>query len=196
MVDQTPAMIGLILAGGRGTRMGGLDKASLEFEGEPLARRVASRLADACEVVLVASGDGRRLGWLGLPQVEDPIPDAGPLAGLVAGLEAATTPLVAAVAVDMPFASSAVLRALAAAWSGEDAVVPVADGRPQPLHAVYATSAAAGLRAALERGERSVLLALDGLAVASVGPETWEHADPTGRFARNLNRPGDLREPV
>src|SRR5919201_1260463 len=99
MDDRLPEMTGLILAGGRGTRMGG-GKAGLEVESEPLARRVAARLADACDVVLVASGDGRRLGWLGLPQVEDPIPDAGPLAGLVAGLEAATTPLVAAVAVD------------------------------------------------------------------------------------------------
>src|SRR6266542_3037884 len=119
----SPSMTGLLLAGGRSTRMGS-DKAMMDFEGEPLAERVLRVLRAVSNAVLVASGDGERLSALGVRQVADAIPDAGPLGGIVAGLEAATTELVAVLAVDMPYASPAVLQLLAARWDGTDAVVP------------------------------------------------------------------------
>jgi molybdopterin-guanine dinucleotide biosynthesis protein A len=170
----------------------GTDKALIRFEGEPLARRVADVLAQVAGRVIVASGDGDRLGWLGLEQVADPIPDAGPLAGLVAGLERADTPLVAVAAVDMPFASARLLRVLADRWDGEAAVVPSSARGREPLHAVYAAKAAPPLRTALERGERSVVRALSALRVLELPPAEWRHADPEGAFARNLNRPQDV----
>jgi FdhD protein len=186
-----PGVTGLLLAGGASTRMG-TDKAVLEIDGEPLALHVVRVLARVCDPVLVASGDGRRLDWLELPQVTDLAPDSGPLAGLVAGLEAAATPLLAVVAVDMPNASDAVLRLLAERAQGHDAAVPETREGLQPLHAVYATAAAARLRASFESGERSVRRALEPLDVAVVAHEEWAGADPTGLFARNVNRPADL----
>ena len=182
---------GLLLAGGRSSRMG-TDKALLEFEGEPLAQRVARALDEICDEVIVASGDGRHLASLGLEEVADAAPDAGPLAGLVAGLERARHPVVAVAAVDLPHASPVVLALLLRLRQTEDAVVPRTDEGLQPLHAVYAASAAAKLRAALESGERSVRRALDRLDVRVVPPDEWNAADPTGSFARNVNRPEDL----
>ncbi|MFL5798256.1 MAG: molybdenum cofactor guanylyltransferase [Actinomycetota bacterium] len=182
---------GILLAGGSSSRMGA-DKSDLLFDGEPLARRVAAVLAQTCVEVVVASGDGRRLDWLGLPQVADVIPDAGPLAGLVAGLEVARTELVAVIAVDMPFASPAVLELLAERRDGQDAVVPRSHGGIEPLHAVYARTAAGPLRTALESGEHSVRRALAGMDVLVVEPDEWRAADPTGRFSWNVNRPEDL----
>jgi molybdopterin-guanine dinucleotide biosynthesis protein A len=170
----------------------GTDKAALVFEGEPLARRVARVLVEVAETVLVASGDGSRLGWLGLEQVADAVPEAGPLSGIVAGLERAGTPLVAVVAVDMPFASAELLRFLAALWSGEDAVVPVTKRGAEPLHAVYATESAGALRESLESGDRSVSRAVAALRVRTVGPAEWSAADPSASFSRNVNRPQDL----
>jgi molybdenum cofactor guanylyltransferase len=146
-----------------------------------------------CREVLVASGDGRRLGALGLPQVADPVPGAGPLAGILAGLEVAAHPLVAVVAVDLPAANGAVLLALARAWHGESAVVPEVGGRLQPLHAVWARSAAPALRRRLEAGERGVIAAAVALGARVAGPEVWGPHDPAGAFARNVNRPEDLR---
>ncbi len=139
---------GLILAGGASRRMGS-DKALVAFDGEPLLRRVATRLLEVCDEILVASGDGERLRAFGHRQVADARQGSGPLGGLVAGIEAASNDLVAAVAVDMPFASSGLLAEMARRWAGEDAVVPVSDRGPEPN-------------------------------------------DPEGRFAWNLNRPGDL----
>lgn len=185
------SLTGVVLAGGTGRRMG-RDKARIEIGGEPLLLRIVHRLAEVCQPVLVASGDGQRLADLGHPEVADALPDRGPLGGIVAGLEAATTELVAVVAVDMPQASPDVLRLLADRWSGEDAVIPTdADGW-QPLHGVYAVDAAVPLRAALERGSPSVRDALARLQVRLAGPDVWGHVDPGGRFLTNLNDPHDL----
>jgi len=185
-------MTGILLAGGRSSRMG-RDKATLQFGGEPLAARVLRELRVACDPVFVASGDGERLAWLEAPQVADAIPAAGPLGGIVAGVEAGTTELVAVVAVDMPYANAALLRLLASLAAGEEAIVPVTERGLEPLHALYAKAAAATLRDALRRGERSMHGVLRELRVREVGPPEWTRADPSGRFAINLNQPSDVQ---
>jgi molybdopterin-guanine dinucleotide biosynthesis protein A len=184
-------MSGVVLAGGSSRRMG-RDKALVTLDGEPLVVRAVRRLSEVCSDVVVASGDGRRLGGLGLREVVDAVPGAGPLAGIAAGLEAARHGLVAVVAVDMPDASSALLALLADLWRGEPAVVPRAGGRLEPLHAVYARQAAPALRSFLAAGRRSVKEALADLGARVVEPAEWRSADPSGAFARNLNAPGDL----
>ena len=189
--EPLPDLTGLLIAGGASTRMG-TDKAELEVDGEPLAHRLAGVLGSVCATVLVASGDGARLEWLGLPQIVDIAPEAGPLAGLIAGLEAAPTPLVAVLAVDMPKASEAVFRLLADRAAGHDAAVPRTGDGLQPLHAVYAASAAEALRRAFEGGERRVRNAVETLDTVVVEADDWAAADPTGLFARNVNRPADL----
>lgn len=192
--DESLRMTGLLLAGGGSRRMG-RDKAGIQFEGGTLASRAARKLAEVCDEVLVASGDGKRLASLGLRQVADATAERGPLGGIVAGLEAAGHPLVAVVAVDMPFASPALLRMLAALAAGQDAVVPVTRQGPQPLHAVYATDAATAFRASFEAGRLSVRDALGLVRTRFVAPREWRAADPSGRFAENLNTPEDLNHP-
>ena len=80
------AMAGVVLCGGGSRRMGA-DKALLELDGQPLVLRVAGLLAEAADPVFLAPGRPGRLGDLGYAELEDPVPDAGPLAGLAAGLE-------------------------------------------------------------------------------------------------------------
>jgi molybdopterin-guanine dinucleotide biosynthesis protein A len=160
-------------------------------------------LARVCTDVVVASGDGHRLDHLGVTQVADALPGAGPLAGIAAGLESARHDLVAVIAVDMPAASPAVLVLLAGLWRGEAAVVPVVAGRWEPLHAVWARSAAPGIVACLESGERRVMSALATLGARLVRETEWEAAEASaadpdgpnprkGGFAANLNAPMDL----
>lgn len=182
---------GVLLAGGTSRRMG-RDKAWLELGGEPLAVRVLRVLDEVCDDVVVASGDGRRLGALGRLQVCDVDEGTGPLAGLVAGLEAARHELVAVLAVDLPDAHPGVLRRLAWLWRGEPAVVPVVDGRLEVLHAVWTRSAGTRLRARLATGDSAVSAAARALAARGAGPDVWADLDAAGRFAANLNSPADL----
>lgn len=182
-------MTAVVLAGGASRRMG-TDKALLDWQGLALVDHVARRVRPACAHALLASADGRRLGRPG--EIADAVAGAGPLGGLLAGLEAAITPLVAVVAVDMPHASAEVLRLLAAVIGDADAAVPVVDGRLQPLHAVYRAACAETLRAYLDQGGRAVMGFLDRLTVVEAGPEVWSEADAGGRFGANLNTPDDI----
>jgi molybdenum cofactor guanylyltransferase len=185
------AMAGVVLCGGRGRRMGA-DKALMHFEGQPLVLRVAGLLAEAADPVFLAPGRRGRLGDVGYTELEDIAPDTGPLSGLAAALEASPHTLVAVVAVDMPFANARLLRLLARLHTGEDAVVPVTASGLEPLHAVYSTSALPEARLALSEGRLGARRLLERLSVREVSEREWRRADPSGRFATNVNSPKDL----
>ncbi|CAG1010501.1 MAG: molybdenum cofactor guanylyltransferase MobA [Rhizobiaceae bacterium] len=154
------AIAGLVLAGGRSTRMGGEDKALLAIGGRRLVDRVLARLApQVCRVAISANGDPRRFGQLGIPILADPLPGGlGPLAGVLAGLEwAATLPGVTGlvtVATDTPFLPSDLVDRLAAGRSGEGSLTVAASGdRIHPVDALWPVAAAADLRHYLQAGE-------------------------------------------
>ncbi len=147
----------LILAGGDSRRMG-QDKAVLLLDGVSLLDRVTATMQQSFGKVIVSVRQPRE--GVELPQVCDEQMDAGPLAGLVAGMAQVDTRWVFAVACDMPFVTLDVVRGLAA-WRGQhQAVVPVIGGHPQPLAAFYATSALETMRASLASGDRSLRSAL------------------------------------
>jgi molybdopterin-guanine dinucleotide biosynthesis protein A len=188
-------LAGVVLCGGHSVRFG-TDKALWMVRGEPLVIRVARRLSSVADPVLLAPGTpGRLRSTMGWPQVADERPesesDAGPLGGLAGALAASPHDLLAAVAVDMPFASPALFRLLAELRQDEDAVVPRTGAGPEPLHAVYATSALPAIRRALAEGRFALRSMLDRLSVRVVDEDEWRPADPEGRFAINLNRMED-----
>lgn len=182
---------GLIVCGGASTRMG-RDKALLEVEGERLVDRVYARLRTVADPILFATGTPGRLGPLPGPEVADPIPETGPLGAIAAGLAVAPASLLAVAAVDMPFVSGAVFRVLASLRADEDVVVPVDAHGPQVLHSLFAGSAEGPIRRAIEEGRKGVRAVLAGLNVRYVEREGWSEADPSGRFAANVNTPAEL----
>src|SRR4029077_15450273 len=116
-------VLGLLLAGGLSRRMGGGDKALRLLGGYSLLERVIDRMRpQVSALVLNANGDPARFAGFGLPVVADSIPDfAGPLAGILAGLDWAAEhrpdcPLVASVATDAPFLPADLSAASLAAW--------------------------------------------------------------------------------
>lgn len=126
-------MIGVILAGGRSSRMGA-DKATYAVAGRPMLEWVSLALHQACGGVVVV---GRRERMAGMETIPDPgAPHRGPLAGLVAALHHFPTDRLAVVSVDQPWLRADTVRRLAAA-SEELAVVPVDNGARQTTCAVY-----------------------------------------------------------
>src|ERR1700722_639159 len=97
-----PSTLGLVLAGGLARRMGGGDKALIEIGGTTILDRVVARLNPAVTgLVLNANGDPARFARFRLPVIADSVPDfAGPLAGILAGLDwaAAAGPAIPGVA--------------------------------------------------------------------------------------------------
>ncbi len=107
---MTSKPLGLILAGGLARRMGGGDKGMIKIGGQTILERVLERLTPQCSRIIInANGDPLRFAFTKLPVVPDDIPDfAGPLAGILAGLEwaaanAPETEYIASAPADCPF---------------------------------------------------------------------------------------------
>lgn len=185
-MDSGSVPIGVILAGGRGRRLGGA-KAAVQLRGRPLiSYPLAALRAALVEVVIVAKEDTELP-----PEVSDvavwiePAVPRHPLAGILHALEAAGGRPVLVCAADMPFVTPELVRRVVAADpAGAPAVVPVCGGVFQPLLALYLPAAAPLLEPALG-ADRA--LRVD---VGAIGPHLIEIDDP--RAFENVNTPEDL----
>lgn len=182
-----------IVAGGRARRLGGALKPLLLIDGETILARQRAVLAPrAAELVLALAAPGP-LAEQGVRAVYDVVADAGPLAGLAAGLAASARPWMLAVAGDMPYLSPAVLDALLAAASpATDAVVPVVGGYPEPLCAVYGRAAAPVIARHLATGARRTQGILDDLRVTWLDESHLRALDPQLRTFTNVNVPSQI----
>ncbi|UED85504.1 NTP transferase domain-containing protein [Streptomyces profundus] len=144
--ERAPALDVLVLAGGAGRRLGGVDKPAVRIGGRSLLERVLAA-APATTRPPIVVGPARRTAREVRWTREQP-PGGGPLAALASGVALAEQPLVAVLAADLPFLDPAALPRLAAAVPprGDGALLIDGTGRDQPLTAVYR---AAALRRAL-----------------------------------------------
>jgi molybdopterin-guanine dinucleotide biosynthesis protein A len=198
---------GIILAGGRSRRMGA-DKAFVVLDGKRLIERVMGALQQVCGQILIVSSDTQPYAMLGARVVADSIRSFGSIAGLHAGLQAMDTELGVAVAVDMPFLSPALLRAMVDAAAGWDAVIPAlaskagptdtARGRGKdlgihPLHAVYRRTCLGAIQAAIDRDDRLLNAFLPAVRVRYFVTEEIRRLDPKLHSLVNVNTPEELR---
>ncbi|MCL2589519.1 MAG: molybdenum cofactor guanylyltransferase [Betaproteobacteria bacterium] len=180
----------LVFAGGSSRRMG-CEKLSLQFGGQSLLQRALVLARTLFPSVLVSVQHPR--GDIDVPQVCDEIPEAGPLAGLCAGLQCATTSWVFAVAADMPYLLPEVIERLAAKRPGYQAVMPVISGQPYPLTAFYAVSALPTLRGVLARpGKPGLLAALPELDTCRIDEHHLTDIDRELLSFVDLDTPEDV----
>jgi molybdopterin-guanine dinucleotide biosynthesis protein A len=180
---------GLILAGGRGSRLGGLDKGLVKWHGRPLVAHAIEHLAPQVGRVLISANRNReRYEAFGHPVIADTLADyAGPLAGLQAGLAACTTPLLVTVPCDAPALPPDLVDRLLAALEAGNARVAVVEtqGKFQPTFLLCRQELSAALDAWLAGGNRKVADWLRQMGAIAV-PFADEAA-----FA-NFNTPEDL----
>ncbi len=190
--------VGIILAGGLARRLGGVDKGLIEIAGRPILARLIERLRPQCAaLVLNANGDASRFAQFGLPVVADGIEgSAGPLAGILAGMDHAAAHFPAArdllsVPADTPFVPSDLSARLASARAAARAQIAVAASAGRDHHAValWPLALAGNLRQAVDEGERRV-----SSFIARYENVTAEWSvEPCDPFF-NVNRPEDLDE--
>jgi molybdopterin-guanine dinucleotide biosynthesis protein A len=181
----------IVLSGGTGARMGGVDKAALELDGASLLERALAATAGAAEVVVVGEpvATSRTVAWTR----EDP-PGGGPAAGLLAGLDRldGDAELVCVLAVDMPRVTPGTVARLARVVTGsttvDGAVLVDAAGVPQTLAAVYRRAALLAARPARREQEQ-------GLSVRRlVAPLRLAEVPAVGEEARDVDTWDDLRD--
>lgn len=189
MVDQH-GITGAILAGGRGRRMGAVDKGLLPFLGRPLISHAIERLRPQVEnIVVSANRHHDRYAQLGLPVVSDRDGGfSGPLAGIARILEEVTADYVLVVPCDMPFLPLDLARTLLAGLTAHGSEAAVAHGasRLQPLCVLLKRDVEWGLMRYRRSGGAKVRDWLQGLRHCVVDfPETPE------AFC-NINTPDNL----
>lgn len=149
---------GIVLAGGKGTRMGGVDKGLQPLRGKPMAAWAIARLKPQVdEIVINANQNLEVYRAFGYRVVRDEIGGyAGPLAGLHAGLKAATYPLVATVPCDSPFLPPDLVSRLSSALQTSDLAVAKTGPQPHPVFALMRREVRESLEAFLAAGGRKI----------------------------------------
>ena len=196
-MTEQPRTVGLVLAGGLARRMGGGDKALIRIGGAAILDRVLAVLRGKCDpIILNANGDPARFARYGLPVIADSVPDfAGPLAGILAGLDWAAahapgTEWVVSVPGDCPFLPADLVDRLHAART--EAGTPLACARSgdwrHPVVGLWRVDLRDDLRHALtveDLRKIEIWTARHGIAIAS-----WPD-QPVDPFF-NVNTPDDL----
>lgn len=200
--------VGVIVAGGRSTRMGDRDKTVVDVAGVPMIRRVADRLLEATDELVVNCRDDQReaigeaLEGLDRPDdgpvfAIDEYPDRGPVAGIMTGLGAAAAefdPGYAAVAAaDLPLLDPGLVSYIFERARGHDAAVPRPGDWFEPLHAVYRPAPMVEACAdALEEGDVRVIEPLFALDYAVVNRADLVERGSLESF-ESVDTPEDLR---
>ena len=180
---------GVILAGGRGHRIGGRDKGLVAVAGKPLIEHVLEALKPQVGPLLISANRNLDLyAAYGVPVVIDS-PDGyqGPLAGMASALATAQTPYLLAVPCDAPTLPGDLARRLVSACAGgADAAVARVGHRIQPVFALLRCTLAGSLHAYLESGQRETRRWLVEQHAVPV-----DFSDQAACFA-NLNTAADL----
>jgi len=183
---------GIVLAGGRSRRMGGVDKGLVNFRGMPMVQHVIQALQPGVGTLLInANRNSDRYAALGYPVVADMFEGyLGPLAGMASGMSVASTPYVLTAPCDCPLVGPGMARRLYQAVSRESAQIGVAhDGvRTHPVFALIQRDLLTDLLAFLESGERKIdrWYALHRLAVVNF--------DDVPEWFQNINSPEEHAE--
>ncbi len=186
---------GLILAGGRGSRMGSIDKGLQPFRGIPMVRHVMQRFAPQVQQLMISANQNlETYASFGAPVWPDAMPDfAGPLAGLQTGLLHCTTSYLATAPCDSPFLPEdfvACMRTALEAQNADLAIAVTGAGAERQVHPVFCllkTSLLHHLAAYLRDGGRKMQAWYAPLKVAQV------HFTDEAAF-RNINTLEELRK--
>jgi molybdopterin-guanine dinucleotide biosynthesis protein A len=172
MAKSSAGITGIVLCGGRGTRMGGVDKGLKELRGRPMVAWVLERFAPQVDEVLINANQNvdvyKQLGHRVIPDVIGGF--AGPLAGLHRGLREAAHELVATVPCDSPFLPTDLITRLRDALEQRDAELAVAKtgDQPHPVFCLCRKRVLPGLGDFLAGGGRKIDTWYSRLKVAEV----------------------------
>ncbi|MCU7943613.1 MAG: molybdenum cofactor guanylyltransferase [Candidatus Thiodiazotropha sp. (ex Cardiolucina cf. quadrata)] len=159
-MSTRPAVTAVILAGGRGRRMGGEDKGLIELNGRPLVQHVISAIQPQVATILInANRNQERYAAFGYPVIADSLLDyQGPLAGFIAALQAVETEDMLTLPCDGPLVPPDLVERLYEARQSAGADIAVAhDGdRLQPVYALIPKRLADSLQRYLDRGDRKI----------------------------------------
>lgn len=186
----------IVLAGGRGTRLG-KDKLLEVVGGRSLLQRVIESLSPISERIVVVTAQGQERPSLHatgteVATVTDIYPGKGALGGIYTGLSVVASRHSLVVAADMPFLNLDLLQHLASMATGFDVVMPRINGQIEPLHAVYSRDCLPAIQEQIERSQLQIKMFLGKIRVRYIEEADIDRFDPIHLSFFNVNTPDDL----
>jgi molybdopterin-guanine dinucleotide biosynthesis protein A len=175
----------------------GRDKGLVLFKDRPLIERVINRVQNSADELLVTTNHPENYSFLGLPLHKDIVPNRGALGGLYTALSAASNPLVAVLACDMPFINVALLEYERDQMVNEpyDIVIPKTNAGLEPFHAVYRrVTCLHPIKSALDAGLWRVDCWFKNMKVLIIPPVQLRRYDQRLLSFLNVNTPNELKK--
>lgn len=179
---------GIILAGGKSTRMG-TDKALLKTGGETLLEKAVNLCRTVCSQILISSNSPSH-EITGLSRIDDEFYDCGPMSGIYSCLRQAENEWCFVISVDSAFVSTGFVSYLISLTEKADAVVPFHDNGKEPLIALYRKSTVFQFLNQLETGNYKMYFLLERFKTKLVDVSDWKCKQPN--LFHNMNSPDDL----
>jgi molybdopterin-guanine dinucleotide biosynthesis protein A len=183
----------VVLAGGRGTRLGGKNKSLVEVEGITILQRNLDILRPLFSEILLSGWPDDTELPAGINKVPDNFPGKGPLAGIEASMKAAATPYIFVFGGDMPWLSEEIIKGQAAEFlkNPVDVLVPRINDLAEPLHSIYNCSLQSLLETLLMSGDSCAVI--DFIGQTRVRYHYLPSSAEAKRAFTNINTPEDLR---
>lgn len=179
---------GIILAGGRSSRMG-TDKGVLLINGQPMIKLIISAMQPVVDTIMIV-GNHAIYDHFGYARIPDEFEDAGPLAGIYSGLKASTTAFNLVLSCDVPLVTTKLLSQLVEnATSDHDIIQLASEGRAMPLIALYKKSCEVTFLDLLNKGDRKLQLALTHVKCKTIDVKTEDE-----KYMLNVNTADQLNQ--
>ena len=184
---------GIILAGGAGSRLKGMDKTQLTINNGPLIENAVDLLREEFAEVLIVTNGHRHYEFPSVKVVVDEKPNCGPLMGLFTGLKASGYDINLVLACDMPFVSRPLLWLMMKEPDSYGVVVPIANGYHEPLLAVYHKRTLPVIKKYLDQNQHKMVSFFDEVNVLEIPEVELRQVDPKLDNFVNINTPEDLQ---
>ena len=190
-MGKVEPMTGVILSGGKNTRMGE-NKAFLRVGDERLIDRSVRIFRNLFEEVLISTNSPLEYLDQEATLVTDVYPEKGALGGIFSGLFFASHPRIFVAACDMPYLNIDFIRHMKDCRDDFDIVVPRTPDGLQPLHAIYSHRCLEPMRRSIERDRLKITSFYKGLRIREILPDAISAFDPQGRMFLNVNSKKEL----
>jgi molybdopterin-guanine dinucleotide biosynthesis protein A len=177
----------LILAGGENKRLPVM-KGFLEIKGRRIIESNVELLKEIFDCVIISTNNPECYFYLGVPMVGDIVKYRGPMTGLLSALITLEAPEIFVTACDMPFIKPELIRYIVDRWEKRwDAVIPIFDGKPQPLLGIYSKKLVPKMEDSIRKGMRGLREFLKKIEVLYISEDEVRAIDPEGRSFVNIN---------
>lgn len=189
-VDSRKKITGIILSGGKSSRMG-KEKGLCTLNGKPLIEYAVEVLLEVCDEVII-SANSDEYEYLGLPMVQDVVIGVGPVGGLISALQFSKTEDNFVLSCDMPFVSKELVRYILSEKEEYQAVMPVNNGFVEPLCAYYRKDVAKIFAIAIDQGIYKIQRIIREADVNFINIDTRKGFDSKLLFS-NINTVEELK---